>query len=370
MIKYINCFLLFARMSQNRIFSDPMNNGPGRILSVALALASMDDIEKEIPKDLEEIHEQAKTTLDNNIVMGGLEQYMIYHALINEEKPFLEDLFQDGLPIFVPSLTTDVVYEYDKISEYEFQLKEKLQPGKKWGVDITSNHSHFGWKLLSHHQDLELRVLEEREKGNYPDANPGRSIIYIPIAPILTFVEYQENTLVNILREDIVQRVNESMDKKDKDLMGSTILTRDFEKPFYEYRPSFYDSDKALKVMRDRGHILQDDKKLLQRHTRYNRIVTSFMYSSILETIPDDLWSGSENKIYVFSTVTSPLYDIMQRAAKRAGKRIHPARIMRNTTFPTMAEAEDSALNILKGYQMDVLLGPASKHINISSFSG
>ena len=90
-------------MHQGRVLTDPMGNGPGRMLGLASAYVTIsEDKTFEKNPELLPVHKEAKATLENNFVMGPLEQYILYHNAISYLDDYLRDLFRDSIVIFVP----------------------------------------------------------------------------------------------------------------------------------------------------------------------------------------------------------------------------------------------------------------------------
>jgi hypothetical protein len=331
-------------MHQGKRFSNPFGNGPGRILYCIRPFG-----EPNIPDNLLHIHQKAATTAENRRVTGQIEQYNYYHELIVQELPALMQELSDAIAVFVPTLTVDLPVYWNEERYTLPVIKDRPVPSIKRGVDITSNYSYVGREILEMHKRI-IQYVSMQDTGSYPDSQPGKKLIYIPVAPVLTLVHYDGNTLRNML-EDIVEDVSGMMSHRDKELMGSTALTNGFEKPFYEYMASFYDADRALMAFHvpDLMTKTQYRKELLD-HTRYNRIVTAHMYGKIMSLIP-------EREIYAYIAKTSPLHSILEYAAKSAGKEFHEVTIMRNTKLPALGEAEKSPFGILENYLITKLLG-------------
>jgi len=327
---------------QSKVFSDPLKHGPGRILYVTLPFNGNIDV----PKDLQHIHDKALQTADYRRITGPLDQYFIYHSLLREQLYFIEDLLQDGaIPIFVPSLSRDMPYH---VGTDESQGQEMT--GKKRGVDPTSSFSDFGYKLGRFHGLLEEKIEEEYETGDFPDADLDKQIIYITVGPILT-INYWENGLQNMFGDTIVQEVDEEMIAKGKNTMGRVNQGYGYEKMLFQYMPSFFDVDAAQKASRRPKHLSKVEfRNSLLEHTRYNRHIASYIYSTFMEIMPQD-------EVYLFLQKSSFLYEIAKKAAKRTGKKINETLLMRNVDLPRLAEAEDSALNIMGGYIASQILG-------------
>ncbi len=370
-------------MHQGKILSRPNENGPGRILGLAQAFTDIPDTL--IPRDLMDIHENARKTINNNYVMGPLEQYILYHWSIAQIEDFLKDLLRDSITIFVPSLSVDmpfVGYKSVEDSEDEFAIDEPIVAGMRLGLGITSNMSYFGGKLVESNRALEGVVEAELKEAGIKNTALAKEnikrIVYIPIAPILSVVCDDGNTIRNIFGDyldfadcdttllenvfgnclaikngsvNIVESVSNLMISKHKEPMGSTIRTEGFENPFYYFMPSFFDADLAQRIVKrkpdtDPSYFREE----LLRHTRYTRFITAQMYAKLMSYLP----SGKE--VYLFIAKSSKLYDIAEMAVRPNGLEIHDVKIMRNKTFPLLAEAEASAFRILRGYLTEEIM--------------
>lgn len=340
-------------MHQGKVLTEPLGNGPGRMLAIAQAYTTIDDKLFENTQ-LEEVHKQAKQTLQNNYVIGPLEQYMLYHKKISYID--LRELFQDAIIVFMPSLSVVDFEEAIKLTEDEFAAKIFPKVPRKVGVDITSIFSEMGTRLKNMLARLDIK--EEFAKGDYNFRD--RDIFFIPIAPVLSIVEYDgftlrnifgENLQINSVQRNIKQEVNDILRMKGKKLMGSTVLEGNYESVFYWYLPSFIDHQTAIRFFRSNEMTITEYKEKVPLYTRYNRILISRMYSRIIDLIPDT------TILYPYLCKTSPLFDILKRAGKNSQRSLYEVSIMENETNPGIAEASKSALRKLKQFIVYEQLG-------------
>ncbi len=341
-------------MHQGRVLTDPMGNGPGRMLGLASAYVTIsEDKTFEKNPELLPVHKEAKATLENNFVMGPLEQYILYHNAISYLDDYLRDLFRDSIVIFVPSLTATSYEEKRIIGSDEFKTELMPYSSNRIGADITSLFSVIGAKLRDMCTQLQIDYERDLSSGDFRPEEASKNLLFIPVAPFLSVVSFDGLTIRNIFGENIElnddtynirEQVNAVMDQKGKITMGSTVLEGITEAPFYWYLPSFIDKDAAARFYRKHDMTFSEYKSQVSLYTRYNRLLISEMYAHLISLLPE------ETEVVPFLCKTSPLTDILHRAARKNNRLLYDLNIMDNVKEPIMGEASLGAINILRQY--------------------